>query len=195
MHIYGDPSRVAAVFLRLVFVRILILFNLALCVLYLGAPVLRPQLVDENMFLESAGAIFFLTAFLLGAAIWPTLPAGSLARQVGWLLPLCGLLGFLDDTSFFGLLEGEETPGRHPTIVGMGRLPQGRYVLRLGPYRVDALHDIVVVSLKAVRDTGSLAVYTATALAIGAAAALAFAYRRRYMPALMAICRRYPAFD
>lgn len=186
---------VAPFFLQRVFIRVIILFNALVCCLYLAAPTLRSQFVDENMFLENAGAIFFFIAFLLGTVVCSLLPAGTAARKYGWLIPFLGLLGFLDDTSFFGLLEGEETPGRPPTIVGMSRLPQGRYALYVGPYKVDALHDIAAIAMKAVRDTGSMAVYTAVAIFIGATAGLAFACRRRYMPAIMNVCRRYPAFD
>ncbi len=181
--------------LRVVFIRLLVLFNALVWAIYLGCPIFRSQFVDENMFLENAGAIFFFLAFLLGAAVWTTLPPGTMARKIGWLIPLLGLLGFLDDTSYFGILEGEEAPGRPTTIVGMSRLPAGRHVLHIGPYRVDALHDFFSISMKAVRDTGSIAVYVVVVGIISAAAALAFVYRQRYMPAIMAFCRRYPAFD
>lgn len=152
------------------------------------------QFTEENMLLENLGAVLFLLSFVLGLCVLPWAGLKGWLRAPAALIPFLGLLGFLDDTSFLGFLEGETGPGETATV-GMACLPGKRYVFELWGYKIDAVHDFVTLAFKLWRDHAGVAGYVAGTLLLSAVAAAAFLARRSYMPALMAFVRRNPAFD
>ncbi len=169
---------------------------------FAALPGLRAQLIEEDRFLEDLTGGLFLLAFGLGCAAClhrhegasgapdapdPVGTAGTLGarpgrRRGGWargLIPLIGLLGFLDETHF-----------------GAGRF---RYdAIRFGPggaYVIDGVHDLFTLPFLLWRDLAPGWWDWAIAIALGAGVGLAVALRRRYMPRVMHFVRAQPAFD
>lgn len=136
-------------------------------------PDLRYELTEEDGFVENISAFFFLLAFGIGI--------GAILRP--WNLPGRGAHAILPFLSFLGFFDE----------VGYDRIFASQFYL--GPYEIDAFHDLVTITFKVWRDFGNLPVDLFLLSLLGLFLIGAFLRRRTYMPRIMAWIRHYPAFD
>jgi hypothetical protein len=168
----------------------LALTNLALgALLFAAVPAWRRHFVAEDHLVENLSAGLLVAAFLFGllAALAP-----RSRREMPWSalgIPFLGLLGFLDETSFLGLLAGADNP--HSSGAAAAESP----LVLPGGYVIDGVHDFFTLPFKIWRDATGFSGYILGSLLLGGALAALFLGRRRYMPWIMGWIRRYPAFD
>ncbi|MFH0909971.1 MAG: hypothetical protein V1918_00440 [Planctomycetota bacterium] len=157
--------------------------------LFALVPAARAQLTEEGKFMEYFSAVLWFSAGFLGILAIALRGRGGVPR-LAYLIPLLGLGGFLDETSFVGLLAGQD----NLSSSGAAGAAEASPVMLWG-YPVDGVHDLVAVFFKLWRDhlgrIGDLVGFSI----LGGLIVLAFLKRRRYMPRLMAAARAYPPFD
>ena len=118
---------------------------------YVWIPSIRIPLLRENSFLESLTALFFFLVVILGTK---TLLEKRSKKypMIFWIIPLLGLLGFLEETSF----GHRFLDYNRPTIQGV---------------KMDAVHDFLRVFIAMFKsgDNGLLIAITAAGLGLLAA--------------------------
>ncbi len=105
---------------------VMTIFNIAIIsAIYVFIPTLRPSLTTEDQFIENLTAVVFFTAFL--TAVIRITTSNESHRLAYAIVPLLGLIGFLDELSFgqrfFGL--------KAQTIRGVN---------------IDAVHDVLLLA-------------------------------------------------
>lgn len=161
---------------------------LAACV-YGLAPRWRAVLVEEDGVLESLSAVCFGLAFLAGCLAWKVRPGGRAPRRGAAVIPALGLLGFLDETSFCGLLAGSDNPAS--SGAGAASSP----LVLPGGYILDGVHDLFTLPFKVWRDHAGFWGYAVGSVLLGLAVGLLVAKRRLYMPWVMSRVWAYLPYD
>ena len=99
--------------------------------MFLLAPSARPRLATEDGVIEAATAALFLGAAAVGSV--GVLRTG--ATRIHWLIPLVGLLGFLDEMRFGARIFGFSPPS-------------------VNEVEVDSFHDVLTVADRLASDLG-----------------------------------------
>ncbi|MBN1256173.1 MAG: hypothetical protein JXA52_00555 [Planctomycetes bacterium] len=151
-------------------------------------PEMRDHFLQEDCFLENLSALFFLLAFMIGLAAILKPACRRLMPLVAWLIPVLGLLGFLDETSFLGLLGGADNPSASHPVYDTSPL------VLPGGYEIDGVHDLFTLAFKLLNDAGLSMIQIAVLVAAVVGLPLILT-RKFYMPWIMKHCRQYPAFN
>ncbi len=142
--------------------------------LYISIPQLRTSFVAEDQFTESVTAVLFFSSFLLGLILIVKLKRKSY-RKVYLVIPLLGLVGFLDELSFgqrmFNLTM--------PKIYGV---------------EIDAVHDFAELAYKVFINHST---YVLAVSALGVFCIVLFLIilkHHKYLDRIPDVIKRYPPF-
>lgn len=153
-------------------------------------PEWREGLVMEDRFLESLTAALFVGVFIFGLKAFASPCQRPHTPHFALVIPLLGLFGFLDETSFCGLLAG----GDNPSSSGLAEGTESPIVLP-GGYIIDGVHDFFTLPFKVWRDQADFTGYVIGSIFIGLVIGLMVVKRRSYMPWIMRQVRSYPPYD
>jgi hypothetical protein len=156
--------------------------------IYFLFPKYQYQFTQEDMFMEYLSAMLWFCSFFIGAI---ALSLGSITRIPYYcaVIPACGLLAFLDETSFLGLAAAKDNPASSGFEKGAEKS------FELFGYQIDGVHDIFTILFKLWRDYGGLWGYILGSIILGVLIGLAITQKKKYMPKVMAFVRKFPAFN
>ena len=141
---------------------------------YFLLPNLRGLIIGEDRLLESSSAVLFLATFVIGLALALQVNEKR-QRRVYFVVPLIGLLGFLEELSY----------GERIFDITM---PQ------IYDVKVDALHDLIRVGLKILESHSSIWIRALLVFLVGALIVVTIMKRRAIRSKIANTLQRYPAF-
>ncbi|MHC4870873.1 MAG: hypothetical protein ACYTFY_03415 [Planctomycetota bacterium] len=139
---------------------------------------------EEDALLEWLSAILWLSGAIF--SLIALIRKKKCFTKASFIIPICGIMAFLDESSFMGLLSNNEK-----------KVPDSDEgpVIIIGGYAIDGIHDAFSLAFKLWRDHAGVPGYIIGSIILGGVIGLAVAKRKSYMPAIMAFLRTNPQLN